>query len=112
MTEHDVVDPAELGRAVEYVEEEPTPTPTEEPTEEPTAEPTEEPSEEPTPTEEPTAEPTDEPTAEPTETPETPSDDDQELSPTGGEMGWGLGLGAVFMIAAGLVISARIRRRV
>src|SRR5690606_41165899 len=63
LSEHDVVDPAALGRAVEYVEEEPTPKPTAEPTTEPTPEPTPEPTAAPTP--EPTTEPATEPAATP-----------------------------------------------
>ncbi len=116
-----VVDPAPLGRAVPFEEPAPTPTPTEEPTEEPSPEPTptEQPTEEPAPTEEPTAEPTeqpsDEPSADPTQDPTeapAPGDDDEEsLAPTGGEIGWGLGLAAAGLIAVGIVIAARTRSR-
>lgn len=99
---------------------EPTSEPTAEPTVEPTAEPTSEPTSEPTaePTAEPTTEPTSDPTAEPTAGPQDPSPTaaptpgpDDELSPTGGDMGYGLAMGAAALIAAGLVIGLRSRRK-
>jgi len=110
--EHDIVDPAPLGRAVVYEEAEPTPEPTEEPTPEPTEEPTPAPSEEPTPA--PSEEPTEEPTAAPSEEPTAaPSAGPSEapLAPTGGDVSWGLGLGAAALIGAGIVLAARTRSR-
>src|SRR5690606_18609682 len=105
-----VVDPAPLGRAVPFEEPAPTPTPTEEPTEQPTEEPA--PTEEPTaePTEQPSDEPSADPTQDPTEAP-APGDDEESLAPTGGEIGWGLGLAAAGLIAVGIVIAARTRSR-
>ncbi|WP_156761217.1 bifunctional metallophosphatase/5'-nucleotidase [Microbacterium karelineae] len=94
-----VVDPAPLGRAAVY--EEPAPEPTPEPTEEPQPEPTAEPE----PTEEPEPQPTEEPTAEP-----APSEDDDELAATGGELPWGIAFAATLMIAAGLVLRSRLQK--
>ena len=110
--EHDVVDPAPLGRAVVYEEAAPTPEPTPEPTEEPTPAPSEEPTA--APSEEPTAAPSEEPTEEPTAAPsEQPSASPSEapLAPTGGDVTWGLGFGAAALMAAGIVLAARMRSR-
>lgn len=101
----------------------PEPTPTPEPTEEPEPTPEPEPSEEPEPTPKPTPEPEPEPTEAPepapSEDPEpapsedpTPGDedDDDSLAPTGGDMAWIFGFGAVGLIAAGALLAARTRK--
>ena len=109
LAEHDVVDPAPLGRAVVY-EEAPEPEPTEEPTPEPTEEPTPEPTQ--APSEEPSPEPTEEPTQAPSEEPAPSGAPSEEpLAPTGGDVTWGLGFGAAALIAAGVVLAARTRSR-
>ena len=109
LAEHDVVDPAPLGRAVVY-EEAPEPEPTEEPTPEPTEEPTPEPTQ--APSKEPSPEPTEEPTQAPSEEPAPSGAPSEEpLAPTGGDVTWGLGFGAAALIAAGVVLAARTRSR-
>ena len=96
--EHEVVDPAALGRAVEYAAE-PEPTATPEPT--PTATATPEPTATPSATPEPTASPAPSPS-------ETP---DEELAPTDGDVAWPLAGGAVALIAAGVMLVALRRQR-
>ncbi|WP_456283920.1 5'-nucleotidase C-terminal domain-containing protein [Microbacterium sp. JZ101] len=103
---HEVVDPAPLGRAAEYVAE-PTPTPTATPTASPTASP--EPTETPTASPEPTATATPEPTSEPS-TPPTQKPEDEHLAPTGTDVTWGLAAAAAGLVAAGALLVARRRR--
>ena len=87
----------------------PTPEPTETaapaPSEEPAPAPSEKPSQEPTPAPAPGGDPA--PSENPTQQP-TPSE--EPLAPTGGGVAWGLGAGAVALVAAGIVLAARTRR--
>ena len=87
----------------------PTPEPTETaapaPSEEPAPAPSEKPSQEPTPAPAPGGDPA--PSENPTQQP-TPSE--EPLAPTGGGVAWGLGAGAVALVAAGIVLVARTRR--
>ena len=97
--------------------EDPVPEPTE--TAAPTPEPTETaapaPSEEPAPSKEPSQEPTPAPAPggdpAPSENPtQQPTPSEEPLAPTGGGVAWGLGAGAVALVAAGIVLAARTRR--
>ena len=87
----------------------PTPEPTETaapaPSEEPAPAPSEKPSQEPAPAPAPGGDPA--PSENPTQQP-TPSE--EPLAPTGGGVAWGLGAGAVALVAAGIVLAARTRR--
>lgn len=87
----------------------PTPEPTETaapaPSEEPAPAPSEKPSQEPAPAPAPGGGPA--PSENPTQQP-TPSE--EPLAPTGGGVAWGLGAGAVALVAAGIVLAARTRR--
>ena len=88
MAEHDVVDPAELGRAVEY-DESAQPAPSEEPQAPAPSQP---------------AQPA------PSQNPDN-GNNNADLAPTGNEMGLGIALGGATLVAAGLLVSTRLRRK-
>lgn len=113
--EDPVPEPTETAAPTPEPTETAAPAPSEEPAPAPSEEPAPSPSEEPAPSKEPSQEPTPAPAPggdpAPSENPtQQPTPSEEPLAPTGGGVAWGLGAGAVALVAAGIVLAARTRR--